>query len=121
MKFLADQDVYAHTIRLLREWGHDVVTAASLNLSQAADRELLAEAKKQLRILVTRDKDYGALVFLEHNASGVILLRMVPSTVDAVHHQLRHVLDTYKENEVASAFIVVEPGQHRFRKIPSAN
>jgi hypothetical protein len=33
MKFLADQDVYAVTVRFLRGLGHDVATASELNLA----------------------------------------------------------------------------------------
>jgi predicted nuclease of predicted toxin-antitoxin system len=118
VRFLVDQDVYALTTRLLREWGHDVVTAPNLGLSRAADVELLAVARKQTRILVTRDKDYGALVFVDEKAGGVVLLRMMPSTVVAVHQQLKHVLESYSEAQMMSAFVVVEAGQHRFRRIP---
>ena len=42
MRFLLDQDVYALTARFLRELGHDIVTAAELGLSRAADTVLLA-------------------------------------------------------------------------------
>ena len=35
MKFLADQDVYASTLRYLSGLGHDVVTARQLGLAQA--------------------------------------------------------------------------------------
>jgi predicted nuclease of predicted toxin-antitoxin system len=119
VRFLIDQDVYAITTRLLRELGHDVVTAADLNLSRAPDTELLAEAQRQRRTLVTRDKDYGALVFVERKPSGVILLRMEPSSFSPVHEQLKLVLHTYTEEQIASAFIVVEAGQYRFRRIPN--
>jgi predicted nuclease of predicted toxin-antitoxin system len=117
VRFLADQDVYAITTRLLREWGHDVVTAAELNLSRAPDSELLERAAKERRILVTRDKDYGALVFLNRKPGGVILLRLTPSTLISAHDQLRRVLESHDEQIVAAAFIVVEAGQYRFRKV----
>jgi predicted nuclease of predicted toxin-antitoxin system len=54
MKFLADQDVYARTVRLLSGLGHDVVTAGQLSLAQADDRVFLQVAHQQGRILVTR-------------------------------------------------------------------
>lgn len=41
MKLLSDQDVYAVTVRLLRELGHDVVTAAERGLSLYEEIELL--------------------------------------------------------------------------------
>jgi hypothetical protein len=41
MRLLADQDVYAMTVRMLRDQSHDVATATELGLSQAADVAIL--------------------------------------------------------------------------------
>ena len=117
MRFLIDQDVYALTVRFLRELGHEVVVAADLGMARAADVELLARANQDRHIFVTRDKDYGALVFVERTGSGVILLRIKPATLEAVHRELNRVLSSYDEAALAGAFVVVEPGQHRFRKL----
>lgn len=65
MKFLIDQDVYAATGHFISQLGHDVVRAAQIGLSQAADEELLKIAQEQGRILVTRDRDFSSLVFLK--------------------------------------------------------
>ena len=46
--------------------GHDVVTASDFGLSRATETVLLARASQERRILVTRDKDFGGLVFVEH-------------------------------------------------------
>jgi len=54
MEFLADQDVYAETVRFLSGLGHDVVTAEQLGLAQAEDTELLRVAHEQGRLFVTR-------------------------------------------------------------------
>jgi predicted nuclease of predicted toxin-antitoxin system len=72
MKFLLDQDVYALTERFLREQGYDVVTASQLGLSRASDSGLLKTASEQGRIFITRDRDYGNLVFVHSAGSGVI-------------------------------------------------
>jgi predicted nuclease of predicted toxin-antitoxin system len=92
MKFLCDQDVYATTTRFLSGLGHDVVSATQLKLGRAADAELLRVAHEQSRILVTRDRDYGGLVFLQGGPAGVIYLRMLPSTERTVHAELERVL-----------------------------
>lgn len=118
MKFLLDQDVYAQTAQFLSEQGHDVVQAAKLGLAQADDETLLAQAQKQARILITRDRDFGGLVFVNALGSGVIYLRVLPSTQKAVHQELQRILDTYPEADLKNGFVVVEPGGHRFRKIP---
>ena len=72
MKFLLDQDVYASRARLLAGLGHDAVSVAILNLSQASDSDLLRVARDQRRILVTRDRDFGGLVFASELGTGVI-------------------------------------------------
>ena len=117
MKFLLDQDVYALTERFLRGQGYDVITASELGLSRAADVDLLKTAGEQKRIFVTRDRDYGNLVFVHSAGSGVIYLRMLPSTIKDVHAELKKVLETYGEMELAKLFVVVEQHRHRIRKI----
>lgn len=117
MKFLLDQDVYALTERFLREHGHDVVTASLLGLSRACDSDLLKTANEQGRIFVTRDRDYGNLVFVHGAGSGVIYLRILPSTINDAHAELKKVLETHEETELAKSFIVVEQHRYRIRKI----
>jgi predicted nuclease of predicted toxin-antitoxin system len=97
VKFLLDQDVYASTARFLAGLGHDVVSAAQIGLSQANDEDLLMISEEQRRILVTRDRDFGALVFVNLLGSGVLYLRMLPSTQKAVHKELERVLTLYPE------------------------
>jgi hypothetical protein len=47
----------------------------------------------------------------------VIYLRILPSTIEDVHAELKKVLETYNEEELARSFIVVEKNRHRVRKI----
>jgi predicted nuclease of predicted toxin-antitoxin system len=117
MKFLLDQDVYALTERFLREQKYDVVTASELGLSRAQDSDLLKLAVEQGRIFVTRDRDYGNLVFVYGVGKGVIYLRILPSDIEEVHAELKTVLETYSEEELAKSFVVVEKGRHRIRKV----
>jgi len=117
MRFLADQDVYAITITFLRGLGHDVVPAAALGLARAEDAELLRVAHDQERIFVTRDRDFGALVFVQGSGPGVVYLRILPSTQQAVHAELARVLTLYGEQQLRRSFVVIEPGRHRIRKL----
>ena len=115
MKLLADQDVYAATVEFLRNLGHDVATAADRGMSQAADTDLLAAAHAEERVFVTRDRDYGGLVFVQALGTGVLYLRLLPATVQAVHAELERVLGLYTEATLRGAFVVVEPGRRRDR------
>jgi predicted nuclease of predicted toxin-antitoxin system len=117
MRLLLDQDVYAVTARFLVDAGYDVVLVAQIGLSQASDEEILRTAQEQNRILITRDRDYGNLVFVRAMGSGVIYLRILPTTVNNVHNELVRVMETYAEVELVGAFVVVEPDGHRFRKV----
>ncbi len=65
MKFLLDQDIYALTARFLLDAGYDVITAKEIGMSRASDEKILQLAQKQQRILITRDRDYGNLVFVK--------------------------------------------------------
>jgi predicted nuclease of predicted toxin-antitoxin system len=117
MRFLLDQDVYLPTIRFLTDLGHDVLLVEQIGHSRAPDSELLRIAQEQDRIFVTRDRDFGGLVFLTGSGAGVIYLRVSPSTMQAVHEQLATVLASYSEDELKTAFVVVEPGRYRFRRL----
>jgi len=70
MNLLTDQDVYAATVQFLQGLGHDVATAAERGLSQTADAEMLRAAHAEGRIFVTRDRDYGGLVFMQALGAG---------------------------------------------------
>lgn len=118
-RLLADQDVYRTTVEYLKKQGHDVVTARELGLEQAADEDLLRKAKDLGRLFLTRDKGFGALVFLgSEAASGVILLRVTPLTVEEVHHELLRLFKEHGEEDLRGLFCVVEPHRHRIRRLP---
>ena len=104
MKLLLDQDVYAITIRFLRDSGHDVVTASDLGRSRANDSELLTIAHQEQRIFVTRDRDFGGLVFLQGMGAGVIYLRLLLSTIHSVHRELETVLSSHSEDELRNIY-----------------
>ena len=116
MRLLADQDVYSATVQYLRGLGHDVVTAAEKGMSRSEDSDLLRIAQAEGRAFVTRDRDYGNLVFVQSSGTGVLYLRVLPSTLVAVHAELERVLSLYDDAELLGSFVVVEPGRHRMRK-----
>ena len=42
---------------------------------------------------------------------------MLPSTIDSIHKSMKRVLNEYSEEDLRKAFVVVEPGRHRYRRI----
>jgi predicted nuclease of predicted toxin-antitoxin system len=120
MKFLLDQDIYLATAQFLTSFNHDIVLAAEIGLSRSDDNMLLEWAKKEGRILVTRDRDFGELVFLRREKVGVIYLRISYSSLAQGHKELERILTLYNEAELLNAFIVVQAGRHRFRKLSTS-
>ncbi len=49
--------------------------------------------------------------------AGVLYLRILPSMQNAVHKELEKVLKSYTEDELANAFVVIEPAGHRIRRL----
>lgn len=80
MKFLIDRCA-GHTLaEWLRRQGHDVTEAFERN-PDPGDKSLLEWAAAEQRILVTIDKDFGALVHLgQAKHTGLVRLPDVPAT-----------------------------------------
>lgn len=118
MKLITDHDVYKITVDFFRQHGHNVVTARELGLHKASDKELLEKAKNMDRLSITRDKDFGMLVFLkEELCSGVIYLKITPSTTNEVHNELQKILEKHTEKDLKTTFCVVEPHRYRIRRV----
>jgi len=95
MKLLLDQDVYESTARFLIDLEQDVLRVSELGMATASDEENLLKAQELKRIFVTRDRDYGNLVFIQQIKSGVLYLRVLPSNIEAVHTEPERILTTY--------------------------
>jgi hypothetical protein len=75
MRFLADLNIESQVIRRLREKNQDVLSAAE-NFVGAPDEIVLAASTSQNRVLITNDKDFAELAYLQGKASaGIILAR----------------------------------------------
>ena len=116
MRLFLDQDVYAVTAQFLKGLGHDMVSASELGMATAPDTEILLKARQDQRILVSRDNDYGHLVFVGAQGPGVIRLAITPSTVVSTHRVLAKLMDEMTEDELLVSFAVVETDRYRVRR-----
>lgn len=73
MRFMVDESTGAAVVQYLRDAGHDVLAVAE-EMPRADDADVLAQALKEDRVLLTNDKDFGDLVFLSGQPHGGILL-----------------------------------------------
>jgi predicted nuclease of predicted toxin-antitoxin system len=93
-----------------------VISVRELGLSGRSDEVILHSAMEWQAVFITRDRDFGHLAFLKGLGSGVIYLRMLLSTLDPVHNELKGVLERYRPEELERSFVVVEAAGHRFRR-----
>lgn len=94
------------------------MTVKELGMARASDEHLVVTAREANRLFVTRDKDFGSLLFMQEKASsGVIFLRISPKTATEVHRELLRILQEPSDEELKHSFCVVEPGRHRIRHL----
>ena len=116
MKLLADESVESRIVQALRGAGFDVFSVAE-ECPAVSDSTVLNLCQKKKRILITNDKDFGELVFLEKRAArGILLLRF---DLEATDQKVRRVLDFLKfhESKLEKNFVVLTEYNARIRKI----
>ncbi len=110
MKFLLDVCVASQILcKTLANAGHDVLSASDEHAT-SPDEDLLALAFEQERILVTKDKDFGKLIFVQHlpHPCVIRLARLTPT------EEAEAILDLI-ENEsgpISERAILVVTGKH---------
>jgi predicted nuclease of predicted toxin-antitoxin system len=116
MNFLADEDVEKPVVDMMRAEGHDVLYMCEI-ATRTIDEKLLEQANTELRILLTGDKDYGELIFLQKKISaGIILMRFVSEKSSVKTRFMQSFLKTYGNN-LRGYFTVVREGKVRRRPL----
>ncbi len=113
IKFIADVNVEKAVVDFLRDEGYDVKWTADFGVAMP-DQKLLDLANREQRILVTNDKDFGELTFLQKKLSvGIILIRVKgQKTNDKVKLMKKIVKD--HSDRVLNHFVVVTRTKFRF-------
>lgn len=76
MRFLVDENLSRRLPELLAAYGHDAVHVADAGLRSASDDEVLQAARRNDRILISADTDFGTLLAMERaEGPSVILIR----------------------------------------------
>jgi predicted nuclease of predicted toxin-antitoxin system len=121
MKFLFDQSADFRLIPHLTDLGHDVQAISRNYPHGLPDEDVLEIARKERRILVVADRDFGELIFQqEHVHTGVIFFRLPGASLQTKIEHLNTVLEDYAEKLKFGEFIVVTPGQIRVAGHPRA-
>jgi predicted nuclease of predicted toxin-antitoxin system len=118
MKFLLDESADFPLGDYLKSLGHDVTVIARDYPHALKDREVLAIAQQEQRILITNDRDFGELIFrqkLPH--AGVILFRLGREDL-AVKERWLDLLLAQHSDDLSVSFLVVTTRGVRARRVP---
>jgi len=112
LRFLADESCDFGVVLALRKCGYDVRSVAE-STTQSEDGQVIRQARKQNRVLLTEDRDFGWLVFVSHAAcSGVILIRFPSRARSVLPRVILEVVQKHSA-KLFNSFVVVQPGQIR--------
>jgi predicted nuclease of predicted toxin-antitoxin system len=115
-RFLADENVSRLVIEQLRIAGYDVTRVGEISLG-AADDDVLATARREDRVLITEDRDFGELVIRQRlNVRGIVLLELDRLSNGAEADRVAAVISTTGEKLLGN-LIVIEPGRIRIRPL----
>ncbi|RJQ21495.1 MAG: hypothetical protein C4560_03760 [Nitrospiraceae bacterium] len=112
-KFIADVNVERPIVDYLTENGYDVKWIPDYDC-EILDEDLLRIANKEKRILITNDKDFGELIFLQKKLStGIILIRIKGQRVKDKLRLLKKLLQHYSK-KLVNHFVVITDKKIRF-------
>jgi Domain of unknown function (DUF5615) len=108
MRFLFDQSADFRLIGHLRSLGHEVTAISRDYPHSLADEAVLAIARREKRVLVVADRDFGELIFHQrHVHSGVIYFRLPGAQLQTKIDRLDSALKTHARQLVRGVFLVV--------------
>lgn len=119
MKLLADENFPELAALALRKVGHDVLWART-EMAGSPDTAILERARAEDRLIVTFDKDFGELAYLEGlpASSGVIIFRLAPSSPEFVAERAVTVLQS--REDWMGKFAIAEESRVRIRSLPES-
>lgn len=82
-KFLVDENLSPHIAKFLRSKDYNAQAVREVGLTGASDQEIIAWAKINNAVIVTRDIGFGAVHALSDPTFGLILLRSKDDTTEA--------------------------------------
>lgn len=120
MRFLLDQNQSPLVAELLNNAGHDATHVRNIGLRHAADAEILSWAKRERRVVISADTDFGELLANsgDHTPSVLLLRRHDRRHAEAVAKLIIVNLDMISDDLDAGAIVVFDQERVRIRLLP---
>jgi len=113
IKFIADVNIEKVIVNYLTEEGYGIKWVPDFNC-EIHDEELLKLANKEKRVLITNDKDFGELTFLQKKISaGIILIRTKGQKAEDKLKLMKKLLQQHKD-KLLNHFVIITEKKFRF-------
>ena len=97
MKFIVDECTGPSVAGWLINVGHDVYSVYELSRG-LSDESVLEIARKDGRVLITNDRDFGEMIFrLKMQHCGVIFLRLLDNSPQGKIEVLKKIMDNHSD------------------------
>ena len=106
LKFLIDESTGIRVSEKLKQEGFDSVSVIEI-MKGAEDIEIVERAKKENRIIVTNDKDFGWLATI-YKPPGLILLRLKKETIEMKIGVIRNIISKHRTSIYGSIIVATE-------------
>ena len=114
MRFKLDENLNESAKAILRNAGHDVMTAVEQELAGSADPALFKVCQAELRCLVTLDLDFANLLdFPPNKSAGIVVLRHRRPTLAGVSVLVQQLATALKSSDPTGKLWIIEPGHLR--------
>ncbi len=119
MKALLDMPVSASLVDVLLAHGHEAIHAHDIGLDRAPDRDLLALARRENRVIITADLDFPRILALSSaEGPGLILFRGGNYSDAEMRDLLERVLSEVPPEVLEVSVCVVDKRRIRFTRLP---
>jgi predicted nuclease of predicted toxin-antitoxin system len=119
MDVLLDMPVSRSLLNVLQAHGHEGVHANEIGLDRAADRSVLAVARRENRVVITADLDFPRLLALSSaEGPGLILFRGGNYSDAEMRDLLDRVLTEVPPEILETSICVVDKKRIRYTRLP---
>ncbi|MBI1893749.1 MAG: DUF5615 family PIN-like protein [Candidatus Rokubacteria bacterium] len=116
LAFKVDENLPEDVAAVLREAGHEAATVTSQGLAGAEDAQLSETLRREGRILVTLDVEFGDIrTYPPEEYPGIVVLRMTKQDKRHVLAAIRRILPVLRTDPVARRLWIVEEHAVRIR------
>ena len=117
MRCKLDENIPLEALDLVRASAHDCHSVVEEKLGGAADGTVYDRCRREGRVLLTLDLDFGDIrTYPPQESPGVIVVRPDEPNRDRVLHLIRQALVALRHESVAQSLWVVEESRIRIRR-----